>query len=271
MKSVKKPMKKGIVKVPVVLQMEALECGAAALTMILSYYGKWIPLEQVRSDCGVSRDGSNAKNILCAARNYGLNAKGFRMEREALKENGTFPCIIHWGFNHFVVLNGFKGDKVYLNDPAKGSYVTSMKEFDDAFTGVCIFFEPTEEFVPSGEPKRMFQFAKKRLVGCGAAIVFVFLSTLILSILNLISPVFSRIFLDKLIVEKHAGWSGYFFAAFAATIIIQIIVSCIQAIYSLKINGKMAIVGNAAYMWKVLNLPMNFFSQRLAGDIKLLW
>lgn len=268
MKNVKKPIKKGIAKVPVVMQMEALECGAASLTMILSYYDKWIPLEQVRQDCGVSRDGSSAKNILKAARNYGLKAQGYRMEPEALKENGTFPCIIHWEFNHFVVLNGFKGDKVYINDPARGNYVTTMKEFDEAFTGVCILFEPTEEFVPSGEPKSMLTFAKKRLIGCGVAIAFVFLSTLITSFLNVISPVFSRIFLDKLLIENNTQWYRLFFIVYAVVIAIQIVVAYIQAIYSIKINGKMAIVGNTSYMWKVLNLPMNFFSQRLAGDIK---
>ena len=108
-------------RVPVVMQMEALECGAASLTMVLAYYNKWIPLEQVRADCGVSRDGSNAKNVLRAARSYGLIAKGYRFEPESLRENGTYPCIIHWNFNHFVVLNGFKGNKAYLNDPAKGT------------------------------------------------------------------------------------------------------------------------------------------------------
>ena len=113
------PLKTGAAKVPVVIQMEALECGAASLTMVLAYYNKWIPLEQVRADCGVSRDGSNAKNILKAARSYGLTAKGYRYEPDGLKQNGTFPCIIHWNFNHFVVLCGFKGNKAVINDPAK--------------------------------------------------------------------------------------------------------------------------------------------------------
>lgn len=268
MTTIKRPVKKGIAKVPVVMQMEALECGAAALTMILSYYDKWVPLEQVRSDCGVSRDGSNAKNILKAARSYGLKAQGYRMEPEVLKAKGTFPCIIHWEFNHFVVLNGFKGDKVYLNDPARGSYVTSMKEFDEAFTGVCILFEPTEEFLPSGEKKSMLSFAKKRLKNCGLAIVFVFLLSLIASFLTAISPAFSRIFLDKLLLENNKSWYLLFFVAFAVVILIQIAVEYIKAIYSIKIYGKMAIVGNTSYMWKVLHLPMDFFSQRLAGDIK---
>ena len=164
---IKEPVTNGVAKVPVVMQMEALECGAASLTMILAYYNKWIPLEQVRADCGVSRDGSNAKNILKAARSYGFTAKGYRFEPEDLKTNGIFPCIIHWEFNHFVVLNGFKGNKAYLNDPAKGSYSVSMEAFDEAFTGICLFFEPNENFEPGGKPKSMIGFAKKRLEGAG--------------------------------------------------------------------------------------------------------
>ena len=159
-KKIRQPMKSGAAKVPVVMQMEALECGAASLTMILAYYGKWIPLEQVRADCGVSRDGSKASNILKAARSYGLAAKGYRYEPEDLKKNGTFPCIIHWNFNHFVVLDGFKGSKAYINDPAKGSCCVPMETFDKAFTGICLMFEPSETFAGRQTEKRM-GFCKK--------------------------------------------------------------------------------------------------------------
>ena len=138
------------VNVPVIMQMEALECGAACLDMILAYYGKWIPIEQVRADCGVSRDGSNAKNVLMAARSYGLDAKGYRFEVETLLESGSFPCIIHWEFNHFMVLKGFKGNYVYINDPARGSIRMTMEEFDKGYTGICLAFEPTDRFEKSG-------------------------------------------------------------------------------------------------------------------------
>ncbi|MBQ1966079.1 MAG: NHLP family bacteriocin export ABC transporter peptidase/permease/ATPase, partial [Clostridia bacterium] len=133
--TIKSPLTKGVAKVPVIMQMEALECGAACLAMISAYYEKWIPLEQVRIDCGVSRDGSKARNILVAARSYGFTAKGYRYDLEDLKKNGKFPCIIHWNFNHFVVLNGFKNNKAMLNDPAKGAYRVSMEVLDEAYTG----------------------------------------------------------------------------------------------------------------------------------------
>ncbi len=267
MKETKQPLRKGVAKVPFIMQMEALECGAASLAMILAYFSKWVPLEQVRRDCGVSRDGSNAKNILIAARNYGLQAKGFRYEPEYLRDNGTFPCIAHWEFNHFVVVNGFKKDRIFLNDPAKGTYSVTMKEFDEKFTGICMMFSPTEDFVPDGRPKSTLEFAKKRLKGCGAAIAFVTVTGLISSMIGVINPVFSRIFIDRLLTGMDPGWYVPFIVTISVFAAIQLVAGLVQAVYSKRIDGKMSTYGNTAYMWKVLNLPMDFFSQRYAGDI----
>ncbi len=261
------PVQQGVANVPVVIQMEALECGAASLTMVLAYYGKWIPLEQVRADCGVSRDGSNAKNILKAARSYGLTAKGCRYEPEALRENGTFPCIIHWNFNHFVVLCGFKGNKAVLNDPAKGTYSVSMDAFDSAFTGICLMFAPGEAFQPSGKPKSVAAFAKKRLAGAGSAFALVVTTTVTTSLIGIITPGFSNVFADRLLSGTNPEWFAPFMYGISGLAVVQIIVSWIQATYSLKVNGKLAIVANSEYMWHVLRLPMEFFSQRMAGDV----
>lgn len=267
-KTIKKPMTKGVAKVPVVMQMEALECGAASLTMILAYYGKWIPLEQVRADCGVSRDGSSAKNVLKAARSYGMIAKGYRYEPEDLKQEGKFPCIIHWNFNHFVVLNGFKGNKAVLNDPAKGCYSVSMDVFDKSFTGVCLMFEPTENFVPGGKPKSMLSFARTKLKGAGTAVAFTVITTIISALIGVINPAFSRIFLDRLLTGKNPDWFMPFLYGLTGLSIIQLIVSFVQAIYAARINAKIAAVGSTTFMWKVLRMPMEFFSQRMAGDIQ---
>lgn len=265
---IKHPVSSGVAKVPVVMQMEALECGAASLAMILAYYNKWIPLEQVRADCGVSRDGSNARNVLKTARSYGLTAKGYRYEPDDLKKNGSFPCIVHWNFNHFVVLDGFKGNKAYLNDPARGSYTVPMETFDKSFTGICLMFEPGEDFQPSGKPKSVLGFAKKRLAGTGTAIAFVVLTTLITSLIGIINPAFSRIFLDRLLTGRNPEWFGPFIAALALMALVQLVVQWIQAVYSLRINGKLAVVGNSTFIWHVLRMPMEFFSQRMAGDIQ---
>ena len=267
-KTIKQPVTSGCAKVPVIMQMEALECGAASLTMILAYYGKWVPLEQVRADCGVSRNGANAKNILKAARSYGLTAKGYRYEPEGLMKHAKFPCIIHWNFNHFVVLDGFKGGKAYLNDPAKGSYAVSMETFDKSFTGICLMFEPGENFEPGGKPKSVLAFARKRMTGAGAAVAFVVLTTVISSLIGIINHAFSRVFLDRLLTGENPDWFLPFIAALSGLSVIQIAVAWIQAVYSLKINGKLAIVGSSTFMWKVLRMPMEFFSQRMAGDIQ---
>ena len=263
----KKPINKGIAKVPVVMQLEALECGAASLTMILAYYNKWIPLEQVRSDCGVSRDGSNAKNCMKAARSYGLIAKGFRYEPEALKESGSFPCIIHWNFNHFVVLNGFKGQYAYLNDPARGEVKVDMEEFDNSFTGICLCFEPGPDFEPSGKPKSIMGFVFERLSGAKVAIIFVILTTIIANLMGIISPGFSRVFMDRLLTGRNNDWLIPFIIGFSGLSLLQVIIAWLQLVYNNRINGKLAVVGSTSFMWKILRMPMEFFSQRMSGDI----
>ena len=267
-KKIKEPVKKGVAKVPVIMQMEALECGAACLTMVLAYYEKWVPLEKVRVDCGVSRDGSNAGNVLKAARYYGLEADGYKLEVQTLMEHATFPCIIHWNFNHFVVLDGFKGKKAILNDPARGRVEVTMEEFDESFTGICLLFSPGENFVPEGKPKSVLAFAAKRLKGAEAAIVFVVLTTVISSLFGVISPGFYQVFMDRLLTGRNPNWVYPFLVLLSVFTALQIFVSWINVVYSMRINGKLAIVGNSSFMWKILRLPMEFFSQRMAGDIQ---
>lgn len=254
-------------RVPQIMQMEALECGAACLAMICAYYGKWIPLEQVRLDCGVSRDGSSALNVAKAARSYGFDARGYRFEPESLRERGTFPCIVHWGFNHFVVVRGFKGDKVYLNDPSRGEVRVGLDEFDRQFTGVCLQFKPTEKFEPGGEPASVKEFALGRLHGAKAALAFVAITSAIGSFMGLVNPALSQVFTDRLLTGESPQWAAPFLAIVATLALIQVVVSALNAVYLLRVEGKMAVSSNASFFWKVLHLPMEFFSQRMAGDI----
>lgn len=265
---IKKPVTKGAARVPVVMQMEAQECGAASLTMVLAYYGKWIPLEKVRQDCGVSRDGSNARNLLMAARSYGLKAQGYRFEPEDLKTGGEFPCIIHWNFNHFVVLCGFRGNCAVINDPARGTVKVPMDVFDEAFTGVCLMFAPDEGFEPGGKPKSVMAFARERLRGAGGAVAFVVLTSLITALIGVINPAFTRIFYDRLLTGQNPEWFIPTIAAMSALAAVQIIVASAEAICSLRINGKLAVIGSTTFLWQVLRMPMEFFSQRMAGDIQ---
>ena len=242
-------------KVPVIMQMEALECGAACLAMIAAYYGKWVPLEQVRADCGVSRDGSKASNVVRAARAYGFEASGFRMQPEALRSQGVFPCIVHWNFSHFVVCRGFKGGKVHLNDPARGEVTVTEEEFDAAFTGVMLRFVPGPDFQPSGKPRSVWEFVGPRLQGSVTAVV------------GIINPALSQVFMDRLLGGKNPEWLYPFIALLIAVGAVRIVVEVLNAMYLLRLEGKMAVVSNSSFMWKVLHLPMEFFSQRMAGDL----
>ena len=264
---IRQPVKKGAARVPVIMQMEALECGAACLAMVMAYYRKWVPLEQVRLDCGVSRDGSTARNMLVAARNYGFEAQGFRCEVDALREDIALPCIIHWNLNHFVVLDGFQGKYARINDPARGEVKVPLEEFDSAFTGICLQITPGPDFQPSGKKKSTFAFARRRLEGAGAAVAFVLLSTVIGYLFGMINPAFSRFFMDRLLTGENRELLRPFLAIMTLMGAAQVVTAWIQAVYALKINGKMAVVGSSEYMWKILRMPMDFFSQRMAGDI----
>ena len=268
MKRAKEPVQNGVAKkVPVVIQLEALECGAACLTMILAYYGRWVPLEQVRADCGVSRDGSKAGKILKAARNYGFEAKGYRYSAEDLRQEAVFPCIVFWNNNHFVVLNGFKGKYAIINDPSRGKTKYPMEAFEKNYSGICLCFKPTESFEPGGKPKSILLFAKKRLKGTKAVALFILITTVITSLLQIIQPGFSRVFVDRLLTHQNLDWFVPFIIGVCALTVVQLVIQIVNQAYTLKLNGKLAVVGSTTYMWKVLRLPMDFFSQRMAGDI----
>lgn len=263
------PKVSGVAKTPMVMQMEAAECGAASLSMVLAYYGKWVPLEQVRLDCGVSRDGSNAKNICQAAKRYGLEVKAYRYEIASLMEKASYPCILHWGFNHFVVLNGFCRKGAVLNDPARGCITVSMEELDENFTGICLLFQPGDAFTPTGSKKSILNFAKQRLEGTKTALLFVAAVTAAAALIGILQPVFSRIFIDRLLRGERGAWLSFFLFGVTSFAAAQFAIAWVRAVYLLKIQGKFAISANSKFMWHVLKLPMEFFSQRMAGDIAM--
>jgi len=257
-----------VVKVPQVMQMEALECGAACLTMILAYYGRWVPLEQVRSDCGVSRDGSKASNVLKAARSYGLAAKGMTFSTKALREKGTFPCILFWNFNHFVVLDGFRGKYAYLNDPARGEVKVSLEEFDQSFTGVVLLFEKTDAFEEGGQPPDTLKFALERLKGLEGPIAFVMLTAAITSVVAIINTSVGQVFLDRVLSGDNPSWLIPIITLMILLAGISGIVSILNAIYLSRIRGKIAIVSSSRFMRHLLHLPVGFYAQRMVGDLQ---
>lgn len=260
-------MKSSVKKVPVILQMEALECGAASLAMILAYYKKYVPLEQLRSDCNVSRDGSTAKYINLAARHHGLEAKGYRMSVEKIKEQTEFPMIIHWDFNHFVVLCGFKGNKAVINDPAGGRVLVDMEEFDRSFTGVALKFKPSENFVPSGKPKSVMSFLKNRLKGCAGPLTFILTMGFIISVMELIKPVYYKLFTDEVLIGGQTDKMQWLLTAMIITLAACFLAEVLKTTYLAKLQAKMSIGSSSSFMWHIIRLPVDFFSQRFAGDI----
>ena len=256
-----------LAKVPQVMQMEVVECGAASLTMILAHYGKWLPLEEVRAACGVSRDGSSAKMILQAARNYGLDAKGFRMSPEALE--GKQPAIIHWNFEHFVVFRGFdRKGRACINDPGIGPVKWPMEEFRKHYTGVCLTFEPTEKFEKGGQQTSILSYMKKNLNGVSEAFWLTFSFALMGAFVALLSPLFTRIFLDEILSGKNADWVKWFFIGMGALAVFQFFVLLLQSRYTKRVAGALALKSNKDYLRHLLRLPMSYFAMRHVGDLQ---
>jgi len=253
-------------KVPTVIQMEGVECGAASLAMILAYHGRIVPLEELRMECGVSRDGSKASNVLKAARKYGLEAKGFKHEIEQLFPL-NFPCILFWNANHFLVLEGFKGNKVYLNDPAQGPRVITMEEFDACYSGVVLTFEKGPEFQPGGDKPSMYHALRRRLVGSEVALLFVLLCGLFLVVPGLVIPTFSRIFVDEYLASGRDTIIRPLMLGMAITAVLNMALTALQQHALLRLETRLALKTSARFFTHVLRLPVNYFAQRFAGEV----
>lgn len=256
------------VKTPTILQMEAVECGAAALAIVMAYYGRIVSLEEARVACGVSRNGSRANNILTAARNYGFTAKGYKRSLEKLKAT-PMPAIIFWNFNHYVVVEGFGRDKVYINDPARGPRVVSLEEFDESFTGVTLAITPGPDFQKGGKKPSLIKGLRQRLVGSGNALLYVFLASLCLTLMGFVVPAFSRIFVDQFLVQGLTSWVAPLLVAMGLTTLMLAAFTWLQQNYLLRLETKLAIATSAHFFWHVLRLPIDFFNQRRAADVSV--
>ncbi|MDF5731984.1 MAG: NHLP family bacteriocin export ABC transporter peptidase/permease/ATPase subunit [Rhizonema sp. PD38] len=254
------------VKTPTVLQMEAVECGAAALGIILGYYGKIIPLPQLRRDCGVSRDGSKASNMLKAARNYGLEAKGFKKELKQLQELRP-PYIVFWNFNHFLVVEGFRQQRVYLNDPGTGPRHVSLQEFDEGYTGVVLVIEPGIKFQKSGHKPSMILSLWSRLQGTESALVYCMIAGFFLTLVGLVVPVFSQVFVDDILIEGRQLWLYPLLWAMAIACLLQGSLTLLQLRYLRRLKIKLAVGMSSRFLWHILRLSVSFYAQRFAGEI----
>ncbi|MCR4646230.1 MAG: NHLP family bacteriocin export ABC transporter peptidase/permease/ATPase subunit [Oscillospiraceae bacterium] len=253
-------------KTPTVYQMEASECGAASLTMILGYYGRFMPLEQMRIETGVSRDGCNAKNILKAARKFGLEAKGYRKSLEDLFRLPV-PCIIHWNFNHFVVWEGIKGKHCYINDPALGRRKLTKQDIDDCFTGVVLTFRKEDGFEKSRQKNTMWRFIRERVRSQIPSIAALVVTGLLLVVPGLIIPVFSQVFVDDILLGGNRDWVTALIAAMLGTMLFKAGLTYYRGMLLEKIQNKLILLSSYKFLSHLFRLPISFFDQRFAGDL----
>jgi NHLM bacteriocin system ABC transporter peptidase/ATP-binding protein len=256
----------GRIVTPTVLQMEMVECGAAVLGIILAYYGRYVPLEELRIACGVSRDGSKASNILKAARQYGLEAQAYRKEPHTLTQL-HLPLIIHWKFSHFVVLEGFGKNKVYVNDPSSGPTTVSYEEFNQSFTGVTLELKPGPNFVRAGRPFSSWRTLRQRLQGSETALLYLVLAELSLVVPGLVVPGFSRVFVDYYLQGGSENWLGPLLLGVALTALISGLLLALRNHYLLKLETHLAVTTSRRFFWHVLRLPLEYYFQRYSGDL----
>ena len=253
-------------RTPTVLQIEAVECGAASLSMMLGYYYKFVPLTELRQACGVSRDGVTAANILKAARNYGLEAKGFKKSLEDIEEFRP-PFVVFWKFNHFLVVDRFTKKQVYLNDPATGPRKVSRAEFDEGYTGIVLTFKPTASFQKGGHKRSAIHGLKTRLKGSTGALGFCVIAGFLLVLPTLAIPAFSRVFIDNILLARRLDWLPYVLLGMCATILLQALLTGLQLRYLRSLKVKLSVSMTSQFVWHVLRLPVSFYSQRYAGEI----
>jgi len=256
------------VRTPTVIQMEAVECGAAALAMVLGHYGRVVPLEQLREECGVSRDGSRALNVIEAGKRFGFEAKGFKYDIQKLAKV-RLPAILFWNFNHFVVLDGIsRGGKVFhINDPAQGRRKVTSEQFNESYTGVVLTFQPTPAFRKGGRRPSTLGFLVARLRKSRSAFVYAFLCALLLVIPGLVIPAFMRIFIDDYLVGSEKTWIRPLLAGMAVVLLLQMLLTGLQQYCLLRFREKLSLAGSGRFLKHILQLPMRYFSQRFAGEI----
>jgi len=254
------------VRTPTVLQLEAAECGAASLAMVLAYHGRIEPLATLRRECGISRDGSKASNILKAARRYGMVAKGYSKQISALK-NVAAPFIVFWNFDHFVVVEGFAKNGVYINDPASGHRTVTLEEFERSFTGVTLTFEPGPDFKRGGQRPSVTKSIVSRLVGAFAALSFCFLAGFLLVLPGLAMAGFYQVYLDAILLEQRVDWLRPLILGMLLVLLTHMTLRALQLRFLRRLKIALSIRLASGFMWHLLQLPALFYAQRFAGEI----
>lgn len=264
------PKRPKSVRTPTVLQMEAVECGAAALAMVLAHHGRHVPLEELRIACGVSRDGSRASNVLKAARSYGLRATGMQMESAALA-GVRAPAILFWEFNHYVVYDG-PGRRlgrrgVYVNDPDKGRRFVPDEDFDTSFTGVVLVLEPTGDFRRGGRKPGVLRAVPDRLRSTRPTLLAALLASLLLVAVGAAVPALSRTYIDAFLIGDQTALLGPLFGSMAAMVALTAVLTGLQQANLLRGRIISSTLGSARFLRHLLRLPVTFFAQRSPADL----
>ena len=246
--------------------MEAVECGAASLSMVLGYFGCYRPLAEVRMQCGVSRDGSKATNILKAAKHYGFRAKGLTRSFKKLQET-QLPVVIFWNFNHFVTLEGFGKNSVFINDPGVGHREVSIKEFKAAFTGVTLSIQPGEEFKKTGRKPSVWPSLFRTLRGYEKGFLYIFLASLLLVLPQFLLPAATQVFIDNVLLDKRTDWFRPLISFLAGVLFLQVAVDSLKALISRRLQLMQMISLNTGFIWRLLRLPISFYTQRYPGEV----
>lgn len=242
-----------IKKTPTLLQMEAAECDAAALGIVMRHYGLYLPLEVLRQECGVNRDGSKASNMVKAARRFGLVAKGYRYSADQLAKV-QLPAIIHWEFNHFVVLEGFRGGNAYINDPAVGHRVVPLASFRTSYTGIVLDIRPTADFKKGGRKFRITHAVAKKLAEDKLALAFVMLVGLMMVVPSLAYPVFNQIYIDDVLFGMHTDWLFNLMLAMGLAAVLDGVLTALRVRCLGNWRRKLSLGGSSSFFWHVLRL-----------------
>jgi ATP-binding cassette, subfamily C, bacterial len=256
----------GRVRTPALLQMEATECGAASLAIMLGYYGRYIPLAQLRRECGVSRDGSTASNIITAAKAHRLQAKGFKKDIPGLGSL-RYPYIVFWNFNHFLVVEGFRKGRVYLNDPASGRRTVLVEEFDESYTGVVLAMEPGPEFQRGGRKLSVAFSLWERLRGSVGALMMCMLAALLMVFPGVAYPALLQVFIDKVLIQAYSGWARPIIIGILLTALFRGVLIRIESAMLRRFQQRLATVHSSGFVWHLLHLPSSYYAQRYAGEL----
>jgi NHLM bacteriocin system ABC transporter peptidase/ATP-binding protein len=252
-------------RTPTFIQMEQTECGAVALGIVLASLGRWVPIEELRTLCGINRDGSNLLNLIRAAKHFSLNCEAYRKSLDDVKKTNQLG-ILFWGFNHFVVYEGYYGGRFYINDPATGPRILPEKEFSRSYTGIFVTVEKTDSFVSGGHRPSTISWLLGRLQYSKSIFFFIFTAALILVFPTLCTAVCNKIFYDDILVDAPF-WLRPFLTFFLVIILFQGIFTWIQSFSTEKLRTKLSIAASAEFFWHCLQLPLTFFSNRHAGDL----